>query len=441
MKHLGILMTLCGVLLISLPANGENEARTALKLFTSGFDKYNKGYHAAALADFLRSNELKPDFQTMFNIGRCYAQLSRFDEAMEVFTRLLSDRKLPGFRAAHLRHVKRERDQLLKLVGQVTILVNVPGAVVRVDGRVVEHAPHKPLFLSAGKHHIDARAEGYAMIHQAIVVGTETTQQVKLVLKQARRTGRLRVECDRKAAKIKLDGRSVGRTPWEGEVAAGEHVMEAEAEGYIKDVRTIRIQANSRTVSKFLLRPRPARLVLTVAVNTPGRIYADGKHVGDGLVWTGKVDTFNPKVAVHVEAPDHQSWDGEVPVNPARPGIARVTLVESSRGPHPAIFWTALGVTGALAVSTLTTGILTAIKHDEFSAMYRDDPNAVAVAEEGDRLALATDVLIGTTVACAVATFLLYRVTKFGEHKSKGEVLVGMSPLREGAAVGVSGRF
>jgi len=101
----------------------------------------------------------------------------------------------------------------------------------------------------------------------------------------------------------------------------------------------------------------------------------------------------------------------------------------------------ALGVTGAVAISALTTGILTAIKHDEFSSMYRDDPNAVAVAEEGDKLALATDVLIGTTVACAVATFLLFRVTKFGEHRSKGEVLVGMSPLREGAAVGFSGRF
>lgn len=441
MKRLAILITTCAVLLSSPAVQGESHTRTALRLFQSGFDKYNKGHHAAALAEFLRSNELRADFQTMFNIGRCYAQLRRYDEAMTVFTRLLSDRKIPGFRASHLPHVRQEHDRLLKLVGQVTLLISVPEGVVRVNGRVVEVAPHKPLFLSAGTHHIDVRAEGYAMIHKSIVVRAETTQQVSLVLKPARRVGQLRVESNAKATRIKVDGRPVGQAPWQGEVAEGEHVVEAEAEARIKQVRTIRTPAGQQVVSTFHLQPRPTRFVLTVALNVPGAIYVDGKHMGDGLVWTGQVDTFAAKVKVHVESPEHLAWNGEVPVDPARPAIAKVMLVKSSRGPHPALFWTGVGLTGALAVSALTTGILTSLKHDEFSKMYRDDPEAGRVAEEGNTMSLATDVLLGTTVACAVATVLLFKYTEFSEHRSSGEVLVGMAPLEGGSAVALYGRF
>ena len=441
MKRLGTILGFCAVLAASPPVQAQSSTQKALKLFQSGFDKYNKGYHASALADFLRSHEIKPDFQTLFNIGKCYARLGRFDEAMGVFTRLVSECKVYGCTAAHLRQVRKERQRLMKLVGQITVHVNVPGAVVRVDGRVVETSPHKPIFLSAGKHHLDARAEGYSSTHKSIVVGATTTQQVKLVLRPARRTGRLRVECNQKGAEIKVDGRTVGKAPWEGELMAGEHVVQAAAGGYTSEERTIRVDLNSRTVSSFQLKRRPTRLQLTVTVNVPARIYLDGKLMGRGAVWSGQVETLSKKVGLHVEAADHLSWDGTVPVDPARPSVARVVLARSSRGPPPAWFWGTAGLSAALTIGAVTTGILTTVKRDEFTSLYRDDPAAVELAEKGNNLALATDVLIGAAIAGAVASYLLYRATTFGEHQSTGDLRFGVAPTGTGFALGIGGRY
>jgi hypothetical protein len=56
--------------------------------------------------------------------------------------------------------------------------------------------------------------------------------------------GRLMLRSEPGGARVFIDGKAVGRTPWSGELPAGEHRVEIRAAGYRSDQRTVRIHSN-----------------------------------------------------------------------------------------------------------------------------------------------------------------------------------------------------
>lgn len=105
--------------------------------------------------------------------------------------------------------------------------------------------------------------------------------------------GRVRVTSDPSGAAVRVDGRRVGKTPWTGELPAGEHTLELHAPGYASEARTLTtldgIEEREHIELMARARPRPywpawMTLSLGVALGIAGTalIAIDGKE------WTGR---------------------------------------------------------------------------------------------------------------------------------------------------------
>ncbi len=72
----------------SVSAGGEEEARVH---FRRGNLKYTEGDIDGALAEFQLAQALSPTYKLLYNIGQCYVELGRLEEAHETFTEYLSE--------------------------------------------------------------------------------------------------------------------------------------------------------------------------------------------------------------------------------------------------------------------------------------------------------------------------------------------------------------
>jgi hypothetical protein len=71
--------------------------------------------------------------------------------------------------------------------------------------------------------------------------------------------GRVRVSTQPERARVRIDGRRIGQTPWAGEVAVGEHRLEVDARGYGKQARTLQVFAGIEQHEHFELMALPRR--------------------------------------------------------------------------------------------------------------------------------------------------------------------------------------
>lgn len=96
---------------------------------------------------------------------------------------------------------------------------------------------------------------------------------------------------------------------------------------------------------------------------------------------------------------------GDVPVGPGKP----VPTPPEMERPIPVYAWVTLGLTGALAIGTgVTGGLALANKSDYDEINDGSDPVAAEDSRsKGQALNIATDVLLGTTVAAAGVTLIL----------------------------------
>jgi len=105
------------------------------------------------------------------------------------------------------------------------------------------------------------------------------------------------------------------------------------------------------------------------------------------------------------------------------------------------LFWTSLALTVGSGVVLGVTGGMALSKHDEFSKTYRDEEDAWRpLKDDGERLALVSDVFIGVTSAFAVAA-VVFGVLAFRKGESEGEAL--LTPLLGPGVAGLvlGGRF
>jgi hypothetical protein len=78
--------------------------------------------------------------------------------------------------------------------------------------------------------------------------------------------------------------------------------------------------------------------------------------------------------------------------------------------PTPASVWAMTGVTVALGLAGAITGSVAVAKHDDYNSINDGTriPDAQSLHDTGQRLNIATDVLLGTAVVGAVVTIVLY---------------------------------
>jgi hypothetical protein len=223
-------------------------------------------------------------------------------------------------------------------------------------------------------------------------IGPKKRADVSKIIEELKgRVGLLSVKSNVDGARVQLDGRDLGLTPFNSPqyVNIGDHEMTTDKEGYLTDQRNVVVEARQHVQTTIELKLRPL-----------------------------------PEVAY----PN---------------GLSLTEAVEPS--PDRTAFWTTLGITGTLGAGALTTGLLAvSAKSDLDDALgtFPGDTKAIEDARSrADAFALATDVLlISTAVGAGLSIFFWFDAesdTPEAESPAEASVRLGVMPGR----ITASGRF
>jgi hypothetical protein len=182
--------------------------------------------------------------------------------------------------------------------------------------------------------------------------------------------GILKLQVNVEGAEIMLDGNLMGLTPLEElTIETGEHDLVIRKQGYHEIARKVTIVSGQTVELAFTLKQDEPRVI-------------------------------------------------EEPVVPPKP--SRKTL-------NPAWFWSMVGLTAAAGGAAIVTGAL-AVKKDRDVEGYYSDEDWQSVADEGKKLALSTDILIGVTAAAGAGALILLFFTDFKKPAEKEKKTGALAP-------------
>jgi Tetratricopeptide repeat len=161
----------------------EDRRAEAKTHFVRAVELYEEQDYRAALAEFIRANELSPSFKVLYNIGQTYFQLQDYPKALEAFEQYL-ERGARDVPAARRKEVEENRAKLRARIAHIEILTNVDARIAVDDEAVgaVSNGRSLELNLSAGTHVVSAQAAGYRLVRKSLTLVGEDKMRVELEL-------------------------------------------------------------------------------------------------------------------------------------------------------------------------------------------------------------------------------------------------------------------
>jgi hypothetical protein len=300
------------------PAEAEARAR-----FEHGVELIEQRAWAEALAEFALSRRLHPTWKAAKNAAACLTELGRYDEALDLLEAL--PREFPELPAQAREDVAAAAAQLQGRVGVLAIEEGQPGVAVFVDDRYRGELPAAAsLRVVPGAHVVRLGLDGYEPVEAPVVVAPGQRAVVLGRLRALDGAGRLRVtEARGLALEVVVDGRGVGRAPWEGTVAEGDHVVwlrGPEALGTQPSV--VRVAARGKVTTLLTAEPLAARASIA-ASPAEAALALDGVPVGAGP-WEGRLRAAGHRV--EVSAAGFVPARRDVRLAPGEEATVRVTL-------------------------------------------------------------------------------------------------------------------
>jgi hypothetical protein len=206
-----------------------------------------------------------------------------------------------------------------------SILVAGPtGAPVFVDGQQQGTAPTVLDDVSVGSHTVEIRPPGQPPYSQSVTV--LAGQRVTVAMPQ-QGGATLRVLASAEGAVISIDGEVIGPSPASrSDLAPGEHIVEARAEGYERARQTVTLEAGqSRVISLDMERQQGEAGRIVVESNVDGAtVLIDGEERGQAPV------VFTPEPGPHaivVRADGHQEYSTTCETAPGQSCEVEAVLV------------------------------------------------------------------------------------------------------------------
>ena len=320
----------CLLLLPCAPAFADQAQRhdeQAHAHFARGAEFARQGNYEAAVTEFDAAYRSSPHPSVLYNLAQAYIGLGRPVEAARTLELYLSawegsldaQRKQ---RAAELIALQRAR------IGRIAFIAP-DGAHITVDGRDVGAAPSsKPLEIATGKHGIAVSLPRHVpYIASVDVHAAETlTVDARLVpVPEIVRPAQLRAPCDVPAVEVRLDGLSIGETPWQAPklVDAGQHQIEFIRFGYATRVQTLSLGAGALTDVPCKLLPDPQTRAhwgrLSFRVTHGATVLVDGIKSQGGLMPPGVH-------SVTISKPGFERFEKTLRVAPRSSADVAVTL-------------------------------------------------------------------------------------------------------------------
>jgi hypothetical protein len=150
--------------------------------YTRGIDLARSASYEAALQEFNAAYSISPQFSVLYNIGQAQMALDHPTQAIETFSRYLSDgaERIPEARRQKVRELIASLESRL---AAISITTDRAGARISVDGREAGATPLAgPLHVDAGTHEIAAKVEGIPVLVRIVVLRQAEHQTLELDL-------------------------------------------------------------------------------------------------------------------------------------------------------------------------------------------------------------------------------------------------------------------
>ena len=162
----------------------------------------------------------------------------------------------------------------------------IPGAEVFIDGRLVGAVAMEPIEVTPGHRRIEIRSERYQPAAADVEVeGCDRFQDIALVLTPS--WSGVSLSSIPAGAAVQVDGRPLGQTPIELELAAGAHDVEISADRYKTWRDRVEVSAGQPvSLPEVRLEPADGRLAIR-SRPTGASVLVDGRYVGQTPVEIG----------------------------------------------------------------------------------------------------------------------------------------------------------
>lgn len=152
---------------------------------------------------------------------------------------------------------RRRAAKAKKAPASVEIMSMTRGAQIYVDDKLVGAVPMEtPIPLSPNEPHvIRLRKRGFKTFVDTVRLKPGEQRELEADLIPS--GGVVTIACNVRRAQVLLDGRPIGRTPFDGDVAPGRHTLQVVAPGKLQDTRVIEVAAGEVTRLSIDLRDIP----------------------------------------------------------------------------------------------------------------------------------------------------------------------------------------
>lgn len=204
------------------PAKGDYDTAVAL---------YKQGAFSQAAAKFTQAYESSKDARLLWNAAAAEKQQRHYAKARVLVRQYvtlgtdLTDKD------------KADANDLLavldRLVSDVTINVNEPGAVISVDGEQVGESPlPKAVTLDTGTRVVRVTKDQFVPYQASVPIAVGATGVIDVKLMPHVKDGRIAVRSSESDSTISIDSKPLGKGTYSGIIPSGAHQLYVTKEGY-----------------------------------------------------------------------------------------------------------------------------------------------------------------------------------------------------------------
>jgi hypothetical protein len=158
---------------------------------------------------------------------------------------------------------------------QVIVMSLTVGAEIYIDDVKVGVVPFEdPVDVAPGvAHTLRVQKRGFAPFVETFTLTAGAEREIEADLVPS--GGVLRIQCNVLRAQVLLDGKPIGRTPFDGDIPPGKHTLEVVSAGYLRDAQPIEVKPGAELALDVKLAPVP-----------PPRVEKDDTVLGKWWFWT-----------------------------------------------------------------------------------------------------------------------------------------------------------
>jgi tetratricopeptide (TPR) repeat protein len=169
--HFLFLLGLLFGLTLSAGVRAEEDPRKAARAhYEQGLSLANRGAYEAALREFRSAYQKSPQFAVLYNIGQAEIAIGHPLEAIQALSQYLRDGQdqIPPVRR---QQVEAQIALLEKLLAEIVVTSEQPGALVSVDGRELGTTPlTQPLRVTTGPHEVSLSYPGFPPAKRSVAL-------------------------------------------------------------------------------------------------------------------------------------------------------------------------------------------------------------------------------------------------------------------------------